>query len=114
MSAKRELLPSRRNLWTFAAALAVTACLSPTLPLPPPAVPNQSELDSTGSLHLTGTVRSKAWIFALNQATNKGYIQITGADGHYDLLVQASHGDSMVLWYEINGEPSESTQFEIQ
>jgi hypothetical protein len=114
LSSKRVHLLSRRHLWTFAAALAATACLSPTLPLPPPNEPQQSELDETGTVHLTGNVRPKAWVYALNQATDKGYIQITGTNGRYDLAVQAAHGDPIVLWYELTGEPSEPTYFEIR
>lgn len=94
--------------------MVATACLSPTLPLPPPSEPQQSALnEETGTLRLSGVVRPTAWVYALNRVTNKGYIQITGGDGRYDLLVEASHGDSMAVWYEIAGEPSEAVYFEI-
>ena len=105
----------RRSLLVVLAALAATSCLSPTLPLPPPSDPNQSELDeATGTLHLTGWVRPTAWIYALNLETYKGYIQITSTDGRYDLTVEAAHGDRFSVWYEYRGDQSDSTQIEIK
>lgn len=105
----------RRTLLVALAAFAATSCLSPTLPLPPPSDPNQSELDeTTGTLHLTGWVRPTAWIYALNLETYKGYIQITSADGRYDLTVEAAHGDRFSVWYEYRGDQSDSTQIEIK
>ncbi|MGC4088802.1 MAG: hypothetical protein QM756_13060 [Polyangiaceae bacterium] len=98
----------------FAAVLAATGCLSPTLPLPPPNQPQQSDVDESGVVHLTGAVRAESWVYALNQATNKGYIQITGTDGRYDLAVEAQRGDPMVMWYEFEREPSEPLYFEIK
>lgn len=107
--------PLRRKLFVVAAALAVTACLSPTLPLPPPSDPKQSELDeTTGTLHLSGHVPGTSWVYALNQRTNRGYIQITEADGRYDLTVEALHGDSFALWYELEGESSQPLYVDIE
>ena len=105
----------RRSLLVVLAALAATSCLSPTLPLPPPSDPNQSELDeATGTLHLTGWVRPTAWIYALNLETYKGYIQITSTDGRYDLTVEAAHGDRFSVWYEYRGDQSDSTEIKIK
>ena len=115
MSTSGLASPSRRKLWILAASIAATACLSPTLPLPPPGEPKQSELDeATGTLHLTGAVQPQAWVYAINQRTQKGYIQITGADGRYDLTVAAQHGDPMGMWYEISGEASYPLYFDIE
>lgn len=97
------------------AAAAATACLSPTLPLPPPGEPEQSELDeATGTLELRGTVRPRAWIYALNTDSNRGYLQVTGADGRYNLTVHAEHGDVFAIWYEIASEQSDALYLEIK
>lgn len=105
----------RRKLFVVAAALAATACLSPTLPLPPPSDPKQSELDeTTGTLHLTGHVPASSWVYALNERTNRGYIQITASDGLYDLTVEAVHGDSFALWYQLEGESSQPLYIDIK
>ncbi|HET9931423.1 MAG TPA: hypothetical protein VFQ35_12070 [Polyangiaceae bacterium] len=106
---------SRRTILVAIAAIAATSCLSPTLPLPPPSDPKQSDIDeTTGTLHLTGHVRPTSWIYALNLETYKGYIQITGADGRYDLTVAASHGDRFSLWYDYRGDQSDSLEITIK
>lgn len=115
VSRKPVAKASRRKLFVVAASLAATACLSPTLPLPPPNEPTQSELDvATSTLHLTGNVHPSAWVYALNEQTQRGYIQITGSDGRYDLTVEAAHGDSFALWYEVSGEQSQPVYFDIK
>jgi hypothetical protein len=101
------VLPSSRRLFCVAAALAATACLAPTLPLPPPGEPSISS-NEQGLVHLTGHVRAEAWVFALNRASNAGTFQGAGGDGSYDLALPAQVGDSIVLWYEFDGDVSES------
>lgn len=107
------VLPSHRRLFCVAAALALTACLAPTLPLPPPAEPNLSGPNEEGLVHLTGNVRAEAWVFALNRQSNVGTFQGTGADGAYDLALPAKVGDTLVLWYEHDGDVSESLLIEV-
>ena len=106
--------PSRRRLFCVAAALAAMSCLSPTLPLPPPSEPTISGPDETGTVRLSGRVRPTAWVFALDRANQLGVFQAAEADGSYALELQAQVGDEIVMWYEIDGEGSESLVFTLR
>lgn len=108
------VLPSHRRLFCVAAAFALTACLAPTLPLPPPAEPNISGPDEAGLVHLSGNVHANAWVFALNRQSNAGTFQGTGPDGAYALTLPAAVGDTLVLWYESDGDVSESLLVEVK
>jgi len=107
--------PSRRRLFCFAAALAAVACLSPTLPLPPPSQPQVTGPDETGTVHLAGRTRPTAWIFAIDRANQQGVFQAAQSDGSYDLvLTGAEVGDEIVMWYELDGEGSEALTFVLK
>src|SRR5690242_181318 len=105
--------PSRRRLFCVAAALAAVACLSPTLPLPPPSEPTVSGPDETGVVHLSGRVRPAAWVFAIDRANEEGVFQKAEADGSYELELRAAVGDEIVMWYEADGEGSEALTFTL-
>jgi hypothetical protein len=105
---------SRRWLFSVAAALAVGACLAPTLPLPPPAEPTVSGPDDSGTVALTGYVQPGSWVFAVNRATNAGAFHDTDEKGHYELSLQANVGDSVAFWYEIEGNTSDTLVFTIR
>lgn len=100
--------PSRRRLVCVAAALAVAACLSPTLPLPPPSEPTVTGPDEAGVVRLQGRARPTAWVFAVNKASQFGAFQAADAEGRYELELRAQVGDEVALWYELNGEGSEA------
>ena len=80
---------SRRTLLAWAGlGVAVPACLSPTLPLPPPEAPDVMDLGN-GSFRLTGSLPVFATVYARNQRTHKSV-----GDGpltEYDLTVQAEN-----------------------
>jgi hypothetical protein len=106
--------PSRRQLICVAAALAAAACLSPTLPLPPPSEPTVSGPDEAGLVQLQGRAPATSWIFAINRASQLGTFKAVEADGSYGLELRAEIGDQIVLWYEINGEGSEALTLVIR
>jgi len=106
--------PWRRRLFCVAAALTAVGCLSPTLPLPPPAEPMVTGPDETGVVRLQGTVRPTAWVFAINRATELGSFGAAEDDGHYQLELRGAVGDEIVLWYELDGEGSESLTFTLK
>lgn len=92
------------------AALCVSGCLSPTLPLPPPSRPDTIEgPDQQGLVHVEGTVPGYAEAFLKNDRTGVGVFQQTGRDGRYSLSIAAQPGDYLQLWYEQNGDESPFT-----
>jgi hypothetical protein len=107
-------LPSRRRLFCVAAALAAVACLSPTLPLPPPSEPTVSGPDETGTVRLSGRARPTAWVFAMDRANQEGAFKQAAGDGSYELELRAEIGDEIVMWYELDGEGSEALNFTLK
>jgi len=103
-------LPRRLALAVLLGALPA-ACLSPTLPLPPPSKPEKIEgPDAQGIVTLTGTLpqpRARAIVF--NQ--REGDIDQTGADAAYVLRIPAAPGEELEFWYEIGLERSPSIVF---
>ena len=89
----------RRSLGAVLLALAVSACLSPTLPLPPPSRPTVEGPDAAGNVRLTGRVPARARVSALNSRTNLISGQQTRDDGAYDFTIGAVPGDEIVFWY---------------
>ena len=86
-----------RRRWLVGVALLAAGCLSPTLPLPPPADPNVSSV-SDGLVSLSGNVEPESEVFALNRNTNLISGQYTSA-GAYSFTLQAQEHDSISLWY---------------
>lgn len=102
---------TRRLLVCALAGLALSACLSPTLPMPPPAPPDvqrvgQGQYELSGQLYDQGDL-----VLALNVRTG----EVTGqlAKPSYRFVVSAEPGDSMSLWYVDGLRSSEATEFEI-
>jgi hypothetical protein len=94
---RRFLGFSRRALLSVAAAAFVSACLSPTLPLPPPSDPDVSKVGE-GRYRLQGTVPVSGTVLARNTQTNLVYGQLV--ETRYDFVVVAEPGDDMVLWLD--------------
>jgi hypothetical protein len=94
--------------------LLPSACLSPTLPLPPPDKPEKIEgPDSQGYVQMSGTMVPGAVAYARNQVTSEGSFKETNADGFYQLRLRAEVGNGVLLWYTLNGERSQAVRFEI-
>jgi hypothetical protein len=94
------------------AALCVAGCLSPTLPLPPPATPTVSGTDAEGNVRLTGYVEPDSEVFALNRANNVISGQLTPS-GMYDFKIQAEQNDRLSIWYVNDTVQSPSTEFVV-
>lgn len=103
-----------RRALLAALALFASACLSPTLPLPPPEQPEVIGPDADGLTELRGEVTSGAWIYAFNRNTGDGQFQDTGDTGQYRIVITTEVGDRMALWYTLGGEKSDSLYFEIR
>ena len=102
----------RRSFLAFAGlGLAAPACLSPTLPLPPPSVPDAQDLGN-GTYRLSGALPIFATVLVRNQRTTE--VRGKGPLTAYELLVEAQQGDTMVLWYETDtGDQSSPVAFDI-
>lgn len=94
-------------------ALLASACLSPTLPLPPPSKPVIDGPDAEGNVTLTGTVTARATVYALNIGSGEGRFQVTGQDGAYAIVIPAQKGDELSVWYSLGTDDSPSVVFRV-
>ena len=101
---------SRPRRWLLGAALALgaSACLSPTLPLPPPGAPEVSAVDKDGNVTLTGTANANAVVFAFDDRTEGGAIATASSAGGYAMKLAAKTGDTIEVWQEVGGDRSAS------
>jgi hypothetical protein len=103
-----------RRWWLGALCAIAVGCLSPTLPLPPPAQPDVAGPNEQGLVTLSGTVEQpEATVLALNRST--AHIDGTLADtqGRYSFQMAAQPGDPVELWWEFGNEVSDSRPFRI-
>jgi hypothetical protein len=102
---------SRRVLLWAVPGLFAAACLSPTLPLPPPAVPEVQQIGQ-GQYQLTGSLPVPGTVLVLNQRTRiiKGQGDVLDL---YQMVVTAAPGDAMVIWYESGNDKSDERPFVI-
>jgi hypothetical protein len=101
----------------LAASLAISGCLSPTLPLPPPDPPAVTAIDTEGNVTLHGTpgsVDAGSLVNAFNQNTGHGVIERADGVGAYTIVIGASVGDTIALWQEVGNETSSPTLVTIK
>lgn len=89
----------RRFVLVATASLALGACLSPTLPLPPPDRPDVSSPDANGLVRIQGVASANAEVIAWNHSSDLLAGQITGSDAAYDFTMRAKAQDVIELWY---------------
>jgi len=105
----------RRLFMGLVALAAAQACLSPTLPLPPPERPEVYGPDpETGEVTLRGSVPSKSQIHAINLRTFEIRGQVTGIDGRYEFALPAEVGDEISMYYRQGVTESQSIVFLIR
>jgi hypothetical protein len=102
------------------ALAALVACASPTLPLPPPAIPTIDTSTAAGKVHLTsrGGAEPNAIVIIINRnptlALNS---RVFGAQadgyGSWDAEVTASNGDVLEITQEIGTERSPSILVQV-
>ena len=98
-----------RRLGLVLAGLCLAGCLSPTLPLPPPAKPDVGAPDENGFARIQGVAVPQVEVIAWNHANDQLAGQVTGDDSRYDFLIPASVGDRIEVWYIQGKEESAST-----
>lgn len=106
---------SRRIFLGLLSGAAVTGCLSPTLPLPPPEQPEVTGPDpATGEVRLRGSVPKKSQVFAINLRTKDIRGQVVGNNGRYDFYLPAQIGDEVSMFYRQGTDESQSLLFMIR
>ena len=112
-----------RSRWSsilFAAiCAAIIGCLSPTLPLPPPGAPAQTDGPQPGTVHLHGTgAEANALVLMRNNSPSTSESlspqqQITGtlanAQGVWDADAYAVKGDVLEIWQELGPDDASPT-----
>jgi hypothetical protein len=110
VSAMRRL-PRRKVLaWAGLSVLGAPACLSPTIPLPPPEVPDTLQVGE-GRYKLRGALPFVARVIVRNERTSL----IVGLENVllYELEVLAEATDTMILWYETDVDISSPAIFRL-
>jgi hypothetical protein len=102
----------RRSL-LLGASLVLSACLSPTLPLPPPDRPDVTSPDASGMVRIRGVAVTKAEVIAWNRASDLLAGQVTTDDASYDFTMRADVGDIIELWYVKGTEQSSSVSVKV-
>jgi hypothetical protein len=94
-------------------ALAVTSCLSPTLPLPPPDRPDVSAPDASGLVRIQGIATPRAEVIAWNHQNDVIAGQVTGSSARYDFTIKAQANDLIELWYTQGTTQSQSVSVTV-
>ena len=104
-------LPRRKVLaWAGLSVLGAPACLSPTIPLPPPEVPDTLQVGE-GRYKLRGALPFVARVVVRNKRT----AVVNGLDSVllYEFEVLAEPTDTMILWYETDTDISSPAIFRL-
>ena len=109
-----------------ALAAVVLGCMSPTLPLPPPAAPSESLGADPGTVHLHGApggAEPGALLLIRNNYPNpsenlslehQAHVTVVDTDGSWDATVYAVKGDVLNIWQEFgNNDESPSIDFTV-
>ena len=94
---------------------ALAGCLSPTLPLPPPDVPQSITQAPDGTWQIHGTCIAGATVTVLDMNTGRGSVyEDLNRGGSYTVVLQASQCDFVTVKQEANNEESAETGFLLQ
>jgi hypothetical protein len=109
----RAMLRAPRRLLLLLTSLALSSCLSPTLPLPPPSRPDVSAPDAGGYVRLQGVAAPDAEVLAWNHNNDLIAGQVTGDDSRYDFMIAGESGDFIELWYVRGTDESQSIRLTV-
>ncbi|WP_438021280.1 hypothetical protein WMF18_20370 [Sorangium sp. So ce315] len=115
----------RRAALRFAFALATTllagaACLSPTLPLPPPEpADTMRPSDAEGKWLISGNCTPGARVSVFNERTQRGVIEDdVDGNGRYHVEIEAELCDTLLVWQELQEgssvQDSEAQRFVVE
>jgi hypothetical protein len=97
----------------------VAACASPTLPLPPPAVPTIEPGAMAGQVHLTspcGGVEGGATVLVINNnepAAQRDAVTVSDNCGGWSLNAYANKGDYLQVQQIVGSEISSSVSVQV-
>jgi hypothetical protein len=100
-------------------ALALGACLAPTLPIPPPTAPEISAPDADGLVTIKGGARSAqaaSVVFGCNLTAGCKIIHgiVANGDGSWQLdPLPAQSKDLVELWQEVGNEAGERRDWPV-
>ncbi len=109
-----ERLP---KLWSllWLCPLAFVACLSPTLPLPPPEEPDGIHAAADGTWELRGSCLEGAEVVVLNESTGRGEIYIDlNLSGRYAVVLEGEPCDVAIISQSRGEEQSGETRVVLQ
>jgi hypothetical protein len=105
--------PTRRFALFGVLALALGACLAPTLPIPPPSSPDVSVPDANGLVTVKGGAGSAhygAIVYGCNQSTScndRIHGSAVSTDGSWEIdPLPAKRGDEIIVWQVIGQDTS--------
>jgi hypothetical protein len=108
-------------LGTIALVWACVSCTTPTLPLPPPALPTIGTGPTAGTIRLTSDrgALPNALVVAVNRnetipRDERVAATLADAVGSWDLVIKASGGDFLDLSQEDGSTRSPSTTVEVR
>ncbi|WP_437787118.1 hypothetical protein [Sorangium sp. So ce1097] len=119
-------MPTRRRAalrFAFALAtslLAGAACLSPTLPLPPPEpADTMRPSDAEGKWLISGNCTPGARVSVFNERTQRGVIEDdVDGNGRYHVEIEAELCDTLLVWQELqegsDAQDSEAQRFVVE
>jgi hypothetical protein len=112
-------VPQGRSVALLAALLAIS-CASPTLPLPPPEAPSQTDGVDAAHIHLAagcGGAQNGALIVIVNQNVAPD-LAVGGAIandcGSWDSSVLAQTGDELLITQNADGSTSAPTTYVVR
>lgn len=104
-----------QRLVAAAIAAGAGACLSPTLPLPPPEEPSLVSAGTDGTWQVGGTCLSGAQVVVVNQATGRGEVYVDrDSVGRYSVTIEGQACDVIVLSQRLGDESSGETRFVLE
>ncbi|NUQ74490.1 MAG: hypothetical protein HUU21_13120 [Polyangiaceae bacterium] len=115
--------PSRRSALLRAFALFVaglfallfSACLSPTLPLPPPDVNSMQQAQASGTWTISGTCLTGAIVTVFNERTGRGaVVEDRDNTGFFSVTIEADPCDLAWAKQEEGQDTSSRNTFVIQ
>jgi hypothetical protein len=95
-------------------SLAASACLSPTLPIPPPDVPDSIHETSAGVWQVAGDCTPGARVTVMNARTGRGAaVEDLGRVGRYVVELEAEACDPAWVEQVVDEQPSGQTGFVV-